>query len=344
MITILKNIGFCLIIAVDALAGYWLVTLPGWLKLLAFALHVLLVLMAYFILKSIRFRDFKVETNFAWITLSLSLILPVYGLLATLILAHVINVAGLRRSAYFDVEPELAPESYTRLLTRRTPDIFEMHQEAIDMQSYRDVFKSNDRQLEETAIRKLSKLMTRESVAILRDVVRTATSDSKVMAATALIDMEDRISGRIESLRAQLAGNPGDNACRLELARAYDLYCYLDVLDRELREHYRRLAIQEYRSYLIANPRHTRAIYEYGRTLLAAGELDKARRVLSTAVSLAPHDPAAHLWLAEAHYESGDYSSAAAICRRINSFANLPDYMRPVTGWWVEDGGKLWAE
>ncbi len=336
----MRNLLICLLllflVALDSLAGYGIVVLNGWLKLLVFAAHGAIVVAGLFLFRQLRLDNFVAERNFRYTAFALALVLPGYGLLGTLAVALTTNRVKLQPTSYFEIDDGLAPQQHKMTLRKSHSDVIEIQQDLLDLEAFRDIFKSNDRQLEESAISKLSKLVTRQSVAILKDVVRTATSDTRVMAATALIDMEDKITRRIEALSAALEKNGSDKNKRLQLARTYDLYCYLGVLDEDIRTHYNKLAITEYRSFLIASPKHPEAIFEYGRALLSSGDTEKATRVLGSAVSLAPENPSAHVWLAEAHYESGDYSSVVAVCRRVSSFANLPEALRPVVNWWAE--------
>jgi thioredoxin-like negative regulator of GroEL len=211
----------------------------------------------------------------------------------------------------------------------------QIYYEELDVEVYRDIFTKNDRLLEEIAINRLSKILRRESVAILKEVVGQATTDSKILAATALIEMESKIIKKIDALRRQLSQKPNDIETMLELARIYDLYCFLDVLDEIVQEYYRALAIEQYRTYLIQRPKDPQVTLEYGRTLLHAGDVEKAVRVLQSAASLAPHNPNPYIWLAEAHFISKNYSDIPQICNRIKDFFNLPEAARPVLDLWT---------
>lgn len=325
-----------LLIVLEALCGYVLVTANIWLKILALALHFAAVAAGYFVFKKWETEPFKAEKNFLYTMLALSAVLPFYGLLGMYVTAVCVSHFSLQHASYFKLEDDLVPEN-ARLASRRQLDEIEVQQGLLDMQAFRDILRSNDRDLEERAIRKLSHLMTRESVAILQEVVRTATSDIRLAAASALIDMEDEVINEIERLRLHLQQAPNDVESRLQLARTYDLYAYLGVSDKVLRLHYNELATEEYRAYLATDPKNARVILEYGRTLLAAGEVDKAKRVLSTAVNLAPGNATAQLWLAEAYYEAGDYNATAAVCRRVHTYSYLPEALRPVANWWSDE-------
>ncbi|MFQ5651600.1 MAG: tetratricopeptide repeat protein [bacterium] len=326
-----------LVLVGDGLAAYGLAALSGWLKLVALAGHVVMVCLAIKLCKRLHLYDFQADENFVTIAFFLALVLPGYGLAGLNLVIVAMNRVRLQPTPYFEIEEALVSDSTKIRLGSARPDVSEIQLDALDLQAFRDVLKSNDRQLEENAINKLSKLVTRESVAILRQVVREATSDTRLLAATALIELENKIVQKIDWLRGRLADRASDSDSRLQLARMYDLYCYLGVLDEESQRYYNKLAVKEYRSFLIANPKHPQAVFEYGRSLLAAGDIEKAKRVLSTAVGLAGGNPSPHLWLAEAHYEAGEYGEAAAVCRRVHSFANLPENLRPVTSWWCEE-------
>lgn len=334
---LIHHILFILLIVADALAGYWMVTQPGAIRSLAFALHLVVAFSGVKVLQRIKLKNFEAEDNFSYVGFGLAAVLPVYGLLGMYVTAWVMSLSKFVPISSFEENDPQVPERYRSLLRCSDFSLASLQREEMDIESFRDIFRTNDPGLEENAIQKLSKILTHESVSILQEVVQHACSDTKVLAATALIEMEDKLVEKIESLRGQLAEDSRDTKLMLELARIYDVYCYLGVLDNAIEDYYRGLAIEQYRTFLIYDPRHPEATLEYGRTLLNAGDLEKALRVLNSAVRLDPVKPNPYIWLAEAHYKSGDYLAVTDICKKINSFQNLPENFKPITSWWAED-------
>ena len=114
-------------------------------------------------------------------------------------------------------------------------------------------------------------------------------------------------STKINRLRIELGDKLIEPELILELARAYDLYCYLGVLDAAIEKYYRTLTLESYGTFLKLRPKHPSATFEYGRTLLHTGKRDEAIKYLQMAIEYNPGSSSPYLWLAEAKYESCDY-------------------------------------
>ncbi len=337
MRNLLYHIGIILLLVLDAFFGYCIVIGPAATKAGAFALHLIVSGLAVLIFSRIKLDDFRVGRNFTLVAGAVTAFMPLYGLLGMYILIFVIDRVKLPERDYFDPEEEFSVKRRQRdLLLAQRKGAFQVKREELDIRAYRDIFRSNDRELEEMAISKLSKLLNRESVALLQDVIQHATSDTKVMAANAIIDMEDRIVRKINSLRSKLGNNLNDPELMLELARIYDLYCYLGVLDEAINRYYRTLALDNYSTFLKLRPKHPEATFEYGRTLLHAGEKEKAIEYLSKAIQHNPASSSAYLWLAEAKYECHDYQAVTEICRKVDTFSDLPENFTATKELWTE--------
>lgn len=337
MIYLPHHLLFLLLLAGDAFTAYSMITHAGIIRILAFAVHLAFAFAGIKLLQRIKLKNFEAENNFSYVGFGLSAVLPVYGLLGMYVTALVMNCSKFKPIDSFEENDPKIPERYRSLLRHSDFNLVDLQREEMDIESFRDIFRTNDPYLEENAIYKLSKILTRESVAILQDVVLHASADTKVLAASVLIEMEDKVVDKIEALGKQLTDNAYDTDLMLELARTYDVYCYLGVLDKAIENYYRGLATEHYRTFLIYHPRHAAATLEYGRCLLNSGDIEKAMRVLQSAVKLDPANPNPYIWLAEAHYKSGDYLAVTDICKKINSFQNLPENLKPITNWWVED-------
>lgn len=332
MAYIFYHLGIVLAFLLDALLGYFFFTssLNG---ILFFLGHLGMVVLGVFCFKKMKFTHFNINENFTYIAFAFAFTLPAYGLLGM----YGVTLAAGRIEREPSEEDDLKTEpSLEKMFKGSQPvTIEQIYREELNIEAYRDIFTKNDRLLEEIAINRLSKILTRASVAILKDVVKHATSDSKILAATALIEMESKIIKKIEALREDLAQKSNDSETILELARTYDLYCFLKVLDEVVEKYYNALAIEQYRTFLIQRPKDPQATLEYGRTLLHSGDLEMATKVLKSAASLEPHNPNPHIWLAEAHFISKDYSEITQICDRIKDFSNLPAIAKPVMDLWT---------
>lgn len=336
------HIALISLILLEGLAGYWLVNGGTWLRVTAGLCHCLIVATSFMAFKKIHMPRFAVGNNFLIINTAVSFALPVYGLLGMYLALLAADRAELVPTDYFEtlIQEEM-PARFKLLASAIHHEAAVVKREQLNIEAFRDIFKSNDRLLEENAVNKLAKILTRDSVSILKEVVRHATSDTRVLAATALIEMEDKVIEKIEGIRNALGEDQTNPGLVLQLARSYDLYCYLGVLDEAITHYYRMQAAEQYKTFLVLRPKDPQATFEYGRVLLNSEQHDRAIEVLTEAIRLDPGNPNPHVWLAEAHYELGEYEKVATICRRINNYSNLPENVAPVTSWWAEETSWL---
>ena len=138
-------------------------------------------------------------------------------------------------------------------------------------------------------------------------------------------------------MRDKLSVYAGDSDLVLELARAYDLYCYLGVLDSAIESYYINLAIEKYSEFLKLYPYHQEAMLEYGRVLLNAGKRNDAIEAFSQAAANSPDNPNPYIWLAEAYYESEDYEATTKVCQQLSSLARVPGNFKSVLNCWTSE-------
>ncbi len=324
-------------LALDLLAGYWLVTQPLSIKIITFGLHLIASGIAIYFISRLEMTNFEPEENFVLVGVMVCLVLPVYGLLGIYLTVFAIQLIRVNRSDYFEPDELAIPAHPREFILERQRDLMEIKRDELDIQAFRDILKSNDRQLEEITINKLSRILNREAIALLKEVVLQATSDTKILAANALIDVEDNIVHKINDLRSALSKRPVNPELILDLARIYDLYCYLGVLDGPIAKYYRNLAMEQYKTFLVLRPKHAEATFEYGRILLHAGHTDEATKYLLKAIDYAPNNASPYIWLAEASYLKRDFPSVTELCNRVTHFRDLPYGFKPVTELWTSE-------
>jgi tetratricopeptide (TPR) repeat protein len=334
----LLHLGILLCLVGDLLAGYWIITLSGTAILLGFGLHAICFAGFYLIVKQLPFYRHPSDPNFALVSLLLTAILPTYGILGAYLVYLSLQKVEIQFGDYYEVEDEFVARGHKASLENISQNILNIKRDELEIMSFRDIFQSRDRLLEENAINKLSKLVNQQSVSILQEVVKTTSADTKILAASALIDMEDRITKRVEELQKELKQEPDNSSRRLELGRAYDLYCHLGVRDTVVKNYYQKLALEQYQYFLRSSPGHPEATFEYGRILLNQGDPDQAIRVFMEAAELAPKDPNPQVWLAEAYYEKEDYGAVHTICDRLEQKRVVPKHLKEVVNWW--SGGQ----
>jgi len=323
-----------LLIILDAAIGFFIFKSDFSDRYMLIALHVGFALLFFVLFRRVENKKFIEKHNFTLIALILSVAIPVYGMLGMTIIHLFVRRAEVPRKDYFAVEQEFLPESHKALLKNVDQHVIGITRDELDIDAFRDIFLGNDKQLEESAINKISRSLTKNAVRLLKEVIQTTTSDTRVMAASALIEMEGRVIKKIESLRDHLQEKPTDMETVLELARTYDLYCYLDVLEPALERYYHNLAIQQYEYFLKFQSEHQEANLEYGRILLNSGDNRKAIAVLNHIRSMAPDDINSRIWLAEAHYNEADFHNVRHICRELTHFETIPERIKDVVTLW----------
>jgi len=331
---LLLHTGIIIVLVLEFLTGYWLTAASSSMRLLFFGVHLLLVVIFTLLFKNIKSEKFQENSNFTYVAFAIASVLPVYGMLGMFSVYLYLRNAKTQAREYFETDDHFHSDRRQVWIKDVERDAIDIKRNEMEVDAFRDVLRTNDRQLEENAISKLSRSLTKNSVNILKDVVKTSTSDTKILAASALIEMEDKIITKIESVRAQVYQNPGEDTV-LELARAYDLYCYLGVLDTVSEKHYQNLALEQYETFLQMQAGHRKASLEYGRILLNAGRTEDAIKNLRLALALSPEDVNPQIWLAEAYYRSQDYDNVRKFCTQLADTKKLPENIQEVVDWWT---------
>ncbi len=330
----LLHTGIIIVLVLEFLAGYWLTSASSSMRLPFFGVHLLLVVIFTLLFKNIKSEKFQENSNFTYVAFAIASVLPVYGMLGMFSVYLYLRNAKTQSREYFETDENFHSDHRQVWIKDVERDAIDIKRNEMEVDAFRDVLRTNDRQLEENAISKLSRSLTRNSINILKDVVKTSSSDTQILAASALTEMEDKIITKIETLRAQVDQNP-DEKTVLELARVYDLYCYLGVLDTVSEKHYQKLALEQYRSFLQMQSGHRTANLEYGRILLNAGRTEDAIKNLRLALALSPEDVNPQIWLAEAYYRSQDYDNVRKLCTNLADTKKLPENIQEVVDWWT---------
>ena len=329
---LLVHFGFWLLVIGDLVAGYWIIVLQHPAKLWGWSLHLALVVLFWVLVQNVRFHHRRIDGTFPLVALALALVFPVYGMAGTIIICY---LQILTTEKPVDPQRDWLPPA-NRWLSAADPDVENIKREHMEIAAFEDIFRGNDRRLQENAINRLAKMINKRAVVLLQDVVKNATAPMRTMAAAALSDMESKIVYKIDSLRHELQQSSRDEQATLELARTYDVYCHLGILDADLQKYYRQLAIEKYQHFLAREPEHYAANLEYGRLLLNSGRPQEAIVVLARAATLAADDPNASIWLAEANYELGDFKAVSEVCKSLARIAPLPEDVRDLVSCWLE--------
>ncbi|HHL72780.1 MAG TPA: tetratricopeptide repeat protein [Bacteroidetes bacterium] len=335
----LYAVGAIVLIALEVLAAWALVELSGWLRLTGFLLHVVVAAAFFKLLRWHSHTRRDGNASFSVIALLMTLAVPAYGIIIMALFPFLLQRVHVRSDDYFSwLEPQPEAQHIDMLLEEiRAADREQILREVADIASFQDIFLDNDLRAQENAITKLSLLANREAVLILQAVLRTSRSDTRILAATALQEIEEKTLHRIEELNSQIAEEPQTSSHLLELARTCDLYCHLAVQNDASLLLYQDMARENYEHYLTLEPDDKNAFFEYGRLLLRIGEAAAAEHIFRKLARENPDYVNAKIWLAEACFKQNKIKEVRALCAHLATTPELPPLCEDAVLWWTID-------
>ncbi len=335
----LYAVGAIVLIALEVLAAWALVELSGWLRLTGFLLHVMVAAAFFKLLRWHSHTSRDGNASFSVIALLMTLAVPAYGIIIMALFPFLLQRVHVRSDDYFSwLEPQPEAQHIDMLLEEiRAADREQILREVADIASFQDIFLDNDLRAQENAITKLSLLANREAVLILQAVLRTSRSDTRILAATALQEIEEKTLHRIEELNSQIAEEPQTSSHLLKLARTCDLYCHLSVQNDASLILYQDMARENYEHYLTLEPDDKNAFFEYGRLLLRIGEAAAAEHIFRKLARENPDYVNAKIWLAEACFKQNKIKEVRALCAHLATTPELPPLCEDAVLWWTID-------
>lgn len=180
---------------------------------------------------------------YGWLYLTLAVSAPPYGSLGSVALfvyRRLSRGTGLARdyAAYIDAETADRASAETGL---EGSSVDQMVQHELNVQSYMDIMRGNDRLLKKALIGRILSSWTPNAVALLRISLRDEDYEIRSYASTALTAIESRMSDNLLRRREAVAAG-GEAVDGLRLAEAYLDYADSGLLDDEMTRHYVALA------------------------------------------------------------------------------------------------------
>ncbi|KAA3661532.1 MAG: tetratricopeptide repeat protein [Calditrichaeota bacterium] len=334
-ITISTILLLVLCIAADIVAARWLVSGSGWIFVVSFIGHLLLSTIFVLLLYVSQKTEEMVNFNFLLIALAVTCAIPAYSMPGLAMVYVASRKAKFVEDDYFEFDETLAAHQLDEVPRELSEDIVGFMRAEQNIDALKDIFLSGDQRLEEIAIQKLNRVGNKSAVSILQSVLSQSSSDVKILAASALIAIEEKTVEKIAKLQELLKKEPMYTKYMLELARAFDLYCHLGVLDDSLLQYYQNLGIEKFSQYCTLVPGDEAATVEFGRLLLKAGRQAEAEAVFVKLIQANPDDLNPRIWLAEVYYTLQKYDKVKAMCREIKSIGNVPDIYADTVNWWT---------
>ncbi len=140
---------------------------------------------------------------------------------------------------------------------------------------------------------------------------KVALADSnntiRVQAATAIAKVEKEFAYKLERIELARLREPNNHLLTLALAKFYDDYAFIGVLDSELEKLNRERAIQSYKAYLQQDPNSAEAWIAIGRLLYRNKQWPEAAEWFRHALDRGLKVNSMLLWYFECLYRLGQY-------------------------------------
>jgi len=225
-------------------------------------------------------------------------------------------IAGFRalfmrdRQTFMDWYLALFPEEH-RTLAQRLAVMLESGREEVpdreNLSSFLDFITHGTREEKQAVLSLLARRFKPSFAKVLRVAAADQDPTVRVMAATAVANIEDRFQESRNRL-LKLAAEEDRPETLLKLARLYDDYAFTGLLDPERELENRTEALHAYRRYLDAVPHDGEAWFAKGRLLMRMeGDLDEAVTALTRALSHLMDTSQVLPWLLEGYFRKKDY-------------------------------------
>ena len=177
-----------------------------------------------------------------WLYLALSLFLPLYGVVGSLVMALYLRYgrsAGLA-DQYAEEVDDAQGNGEEGFFASGSID--QMVRQELAVQSYMDIMRGPDRLLKKSLIGKILGEWTANAVPLLKQGLKDPEYEIRSYASTALTTIENRTNKNILHLKEEIAQDPGNVRLNLKLARSYLDYAGSGLLDRSSADHYVHMA------------------------------------------------------------------------------------------------------
>lgn len=328
----------------DVYAARGIVFSSGLLFSVGLFSHFLLCFIFLILLYLLQSSEERINYNFLLISAAVALVVPAYGIPGMALVYAGTRKASLVDENYFEFDESLVPDHLDALTHEMGDDVMGFIRAEQNIDALKDIFLSGNQRLEEIAIQKLNRVGNKSAVSILQSVLSQSSSDVKILAASALIAIEEKTVEKIEKLQEVLKEQPKKSEVILELARAFDLYCHLGVLDDSLLRYYQNLGIKNFNTYCQLVPGDQYAAVEFGRLLLKADRQAEAEAVFQRLIHDNPHDLNPRIWLAEVYYTLQNYRKVREMCVEIKAIGGVPDVYVETVNWWIASHEQLATE
>ena len=290
---------------------------------------------AYLALKSKGFSLRNVSLPVYFYGLFLFAFFPGFGwicMLLTLIITG--NVRDIVKAGLFDdYEKYISEETEHEQHFENTAAMMRKVRREISFEPYIDIICGNEDSAKARVIDKLSRIITRDSVMLLKKALADESSDIRIYAAGAMTRIEDTLRNRIRAAQSNTLkqGSPEDYA---ELADLLCLYARLDLLEERLAEYYLNLGLTAYRHSLAQDPEQTQVIVKCAQCLVELSEYRQAQELLDASAELLPEKAEIVFLKSEIYFRLNKFGEVVKCLQKIRD-VHLGEEQKRIVEFWT---------
>ena len=297
----------------------------------AVALGLLLASSVVFILPGLFARQwYATRSTFYGFTAAVTLCLPGIGIIGCLfaLLCSKLLLRQKNKTKEFKlmIEADLGDDS--RWITRKR--VGQVLADEIAIEPVIDVLQGDDPDLKRGAVKLLQRIGTPNAVGLLRQSLSDQFPEVRFYAHSALTELEDGFSKRIQDLSAKLKEAPSAQTCRL-LGQQYRTYADSGLADEIARRQHLESCCDALIKSLALEPGHNQTMLLLGQALLELGKLREAWLMFEKCTRFEETVSEAQLGLAEIAFIKRDMGQLAKQARSMaDSDAPRPEKADPL--------------
>lgn len=243
---------------------------------------------------------------------------PFFGLAAVCLLLPLSGALGakLRRGVYDEFESYLVERTGQAGGLQTYTHVLRQIRRELSFEPFVDIMAGREVMAKARAIEKLVRNVSRESVKLLKEATQDLSPEVRLQAANALLKMEADINLKIErAMRtAQLQGSAKAFA---DLGDVYGAFATSGLVPETLERYYLRLSADSYASSIDLQTDQSRVVIQYGRALVALGDLTRAKSLVDQAVGLWALDSDVAFLRNEVYFKLGRFEEVASSMEKV---------------------------
>ncbi|MDP8219166.1 MAG: tetratricopeptide repeat protein [Candidatus Theseobacter exili] len=186
----------------------------------------------------------------------------------------------------------------------------------ISFEPYIDIINGNDERSKSKVIEKLSKIISHNSVMLLKKALTDESSDIRIYAAGAMTRIEDSIRDKIRLVQHNVMriGTPDEY---FDLGDLLSMYAHLGLLEEKLENYYFNLSLDAYRCSLAQDPAKPHAIVRCAQCLLDLSKYEEAKELLNSAMDILPDNEEIMILRSKVYFRMNNFTEVVKCLRNI---------------------------